>query len=67
MDPISLVTGPDPYAAFANLEPANFDTSSIDFTGAPIATVTLTVVPEPASLSLVGSAAMALFGFLRRR
>ena len=26
MDPISLVTGPDPFAAFANLEPANFDT-----------------------------------------
>ena len=67
MDPISLVTGPDPFAAFANLEPVNFDTSSIDFTGASIATVTLTVVPEPASFGLAGGAALTLLGYLRRR
>ncbi len=67
MDPISVITGPDPFASFANLEPANFDTSTIDFTGASIATVTLTVVPEPASLGLAGAAALALLGYGRRR
>ncbi|MEM8681260.1 MAG: spondin domain-containing protein, partial [Planctomycetota bacterium] len=36
-DPISLVEGPDPFSVFANIQPANFDTSSIDFTGGAIA------------------------------
>ncbi len=56
-DPIVAVAGPDPFAAFANLEPASFDTTSIDFTGGTIATLRLEVVPEPATwLMAVGGA-----------
>jgi hypothetical protein len=66
-DVISLVTGPDPFAVFDNIEPAGFDTTSIDFTGGSIATVQLTVVPEPASVSLAGFAVMGLLGLVRRR
>ena len=66
-NPISLVSGPDPFSVFANIEPAGFDTSSIDFTTGPIANVTLTVVPEPASLGMAGLALLGLIGCLRRR
>lgn len=66
-DPISTVTGPDPFAVFANIEPPGFDTSSIDFTTGSIAQVTLTVVPEPASFGLAGFAVIVLTGWLRRR
>ena len=40
--PITVVSGPDPFASFANLEPMGFDTSSIDFTGGVIGTLTVT-------------------------
>ena len=54
-DTISMVTGSDPFAAFASLEPVSFDTTSIDFTGGTIATLRLEVVPEPAtSIMLLG-------------
>jgi len=55
---VSLVGGPDPFASFANLEPAGFDTAGIDFSGGPVARVTLTVVPEPSSgaMALLGAA-----------
>ena len=50
---ISVVSGPDPFGSFANIEPAGFDTTAADFSGGPIARVTLTVVPEP-SVALLG-------------
>jgi hypothetical protein len=65
-DPISLVSGPDPYAAFANIGPPDFDTTAIDFTSGAIANVTLTVVPEPRSMGLVGLALLSLIGLWRR-
>lgn len=65
--PVSLVMGADPFANFANIEPAGFDTTSIDFTGSKVATVQLTVVPEPSSFGLIGTALMGLFGFVRRK
>ena len=66
-DPISPIVGPNPYAVFANIEPTNFDTTSIDFTLGPIANVTLTVVPEPASLGLMGLGVVGLLLRLRRQ
>ena len=66
-DPISTVVGPDPFASFANIEPASFDTSTIDFTGGSIATVTLEVVPEPTSLVLVSLGLVGLTSTRRRR
>jgi hypothetical protein len=65
-DPIALVTGSDPFAAFANLEPNTFDTSTIDFTGGSIATVTLTVVPEPTTAGLIGLGCLGTFARRRR-
>lgn len=61
---VAAVTGPDPFAAFANI-PGGFDTSSVDFTGAEVASITLTVIPEPSSAILGACAAGALL--LRRR
>ena len=66
---ISTVTEPDPFASFANIEPVVFDTTGIDFTGGSIASVSLTVVPEPNTLSLlvIACLGMGLFGVPRRR
>lgn len=66
-DPISVVSGPDPFASFANIEPVGYDTTSIDFTGGSIATVTLTVIPEPTSIALAGLGVVGLCGMVRRR
>ncbi len=66
-DPISVVAGPDPFASFANIEPASFDTTTIDFTSGSIATVTLEVVPEPTSIALAGLGLVGLCGMMRRR
>ncbi len=66
-DPISAVTGADPFSVFANIEPADFDTSSIAFNAGPVASISLTVVPEPSTVSLGGLAAMGLLLVRRRR
>ena len=66
-DPIAAVGGADPFAVFLNIEPAGFDTSSISFAGAPVANVSLTVVPEPASIALVGFGLLGLMQVRRRR
>jgi len=49
---VSMVGGPDPFAAFANLEPPTLDTTAFDFTGGNIARITLTTVPEPSTALL---------------
>lgn len=63
---ITIVTGADPFGRFDNI-PAGFDTTSIDFMGSPIANVQLTVVPEPASVSMLGLGLLGLMGLRRRR
>lgn len=60
---ISLVSGPDPFAAFANAD-AGFNSTQFDFTGQTIATVTLEVIPEPSTALLGG---LGLLAGLRRR
>ena len=64
---ISLVGGPDPFASFANIEPVGFDTTTIDFTSGPVANITLTVVPEPGTLTLAGAGIAGLVLARRRR
>lgn len=62
---VSLVTGPDPFAAFANPSPG-FDSTAFDFTqpDTVLRTFTLTVVPEP-STAMMGL--LAILPMLRRR
>jgi hypothetical protein len=64
---ISLVTGPDPFGSFANIAPGGFDTTAADFTGGPVARVTLTVVPEPSAAALGFIGAIAIAGRRSRR
>ena len=63
---ITEVAGADPYASFANA-PGGFDSTTLDFnaTGSPIGTITVTVVPEPGTVMLLGVASIAVA--LRRR
>ena len=60
---VSLVSAANPFASFAN-QPAGFNPASLDFTGSPVGTFTLTVVPEPGIAAL---GAVALLPLLRRR
>ena len=60
---ITFVNTADPFSGFANA--GTFDTSSIDFVGGNVATVRLTVVPEPSSSALLGLGTLALI--LRRK
>ena len=66
-DPISMVTGPDPFSTFGGLEPVDFDTTTIDFTGSRVATLTLMVVPEPAATSLMLGLGLLGLIVVRRR
>ncbi len=64
---VTMVSGPDPFASFLNIEPTDFDTSSIDFTTGAIATVSLTVVPEPATGCMAGLVFLGIALFRRCR
>ena len=65
-DPIAVL-GANPFAGFASVEPADFDLSSLDFTGGTIATVELSVVPEPATGGMMVMGVLASLGIFRRR
>lgn len=60
---VSLVTAPNPFASFAN-QPGGFNPAALNFTGNPVGSFTLTVVPEPGTAMLAAVAALPL---LRRR
>jgi len=62
---VALVGGPDPFGAFANLQPGGFDTTAIDPDGSAIASISLEVVPEPSALLLFALGAASLL--IRRR
>lgn len=68
-DPNSLIRNVvgDPYASFANVGGA--DLSALDFNqfANGIATITITVIPEPTSVALVGLGLVGLCGATRRR
>jgi len=59
-DPISMVTGADPFGAFANI-PQGFDTTEFDFNASdtPLGRITITVVPEPSSALLTALGLLA--------
>lgn len=64
---ISVADGTDPFSVFANA-PAGFDTAGFDFNaGGPIATVTLTVVPEPSTAAFLGLVGLGILMRRRRR
>lgn len=67
---VSEVTGANPFGVFANGDGA-FDRTTLDFSGAQIATIDLTVVPTPAvpepSTGLLLIASLGAFIFRRRR
>ncbi len=68
-DPNNLIRNVvgDPYAGFANIGGANL--SGLDFNqfSNGIATITITAIPEPTSLALVGLGIVGLCGTVRRR
>ncbi len=58
-DPISLVSGADPFGSFANISPGTFDSTAFDFNSAGVGNtvlgrVTITSIPEP-DVTLLGS------------
>lgn len=61
---VTALSGSDPFARFLNPS-AGFNSAAFDFTGSPIARVTLEVVPEPSSTLLAGLGLM--LGLVRRR
>ena len=61
---IGAITGPDPFASFANI-PSGYDTTALDFTNGPFATITLQTVPEPNTSALLGLP--ILLAAIRRR
>lgn len=69
VDPNSLIRNVigDPYAGFAGIGGA--DLSGLDFNQYPngIATITITAIPEPTSMALVGLGLVGLCGVTRRR
>ncbi len=60
---ISLVTAANPFASFDN-QPGGFNAAALNFTGNPVGSFTLTVVPEPGTAVL---GAVAVLPLLRRR
>lgn len=68
-DPISLVSGADPFGGFANISPGSFDSSAFDFNAAGVGNttlgrVTITNIPEPGTV-LLGT--LGLMGIALRR
>lgn len=69
-DPISLVSGADPFGSFANISPGTFDSTAFDFNSAGVGNttlgrVTITTIPEP-GVTLLGSLG-ALTLLIRRK
>lgn len=69
-DVISLVSASDPFSAFLNASPGTFDSTIYDFNSAGVGNsvlgrVTITVIPEPSALALLGLGGVALI--LRRK
>ncbi|WP_411845153.1 spondin domain-containing protein [Roseibacillus persicicus] len=61
---VTALSDSDPFGAFANAD-LGFDSTQFDFTGEPIARVTLEVIPEPSTSLLAGLS--ILLGLSRRR
>ena len=54
MNPISAVTGADPFGSFANTSPGSFDSTIYDFNtnNSILGRVTITTIPEPSTILL---------------
>ena len=55
---IAMVTSTDPFSLFANN--ISLDTNAFNFSGLEVGRITLTVVPEPASIMFLGLGALGL-------
>ncbi|MDB4713220.1 spondin domain-containing protein [bacterium] len=70
-DPISLVSGADPFGSFANISPDTFDSTAFDFNSAGVGNtvigrVTITHIPEP-GVTLLGSLGILTLLIRRKR
>ena len=70
-DPISLVSGADPFGSFANITPGTFDSTAFDFNSAGVGNtvlgrVTITHIPEP-GVTLLGSLGILTLLIRRKR